>query len=307
MIDFFHLSENSQHSQVFYTNGTSTWQVWQKPNSCKIVSIFCLGGGGGGGAAQSGASGTTRRGGGGGGSASYSIGMFAASQIPDTLFLRVAQGGAGGVGGSSSISGGAGTLSYVSIQPNTTTINVLLASGGSTAPGGGGSGPSGGAGGVGGTAWGRSAISYLGQVVTNTGQAGGTGQTNATPSIIIPGGLTSSGAGGAGTNLSVQFDGGAIAGAGFMPQLAGGINTGSIDDRNGSGGYNTLITSLNGSSSTPLFFSGGSGGASANLSIGGDGGAGAFGCGGGGGGVGVTAGAGYGGRGGDGLVIINCY
>ena len=90
MIDTFHLSNGDLNNQVFYTNGGgNSWQIWQKPSSTKMVSILVIGGGGGGGSGQSGTGSTTRRSGGGGGSSSVTIGMFSASQIPDTLYIQV--------------------------------------------------------------------------------------------------------------------------------------------------------------------------------------------------------------------------
>ena len=35
MIDFFNLTDNSLNNQVFYANGTTSWQIWQKPNNAK--------------------------------------------------------------------------------------------------------------------------------------------------------------------------------------------------------------------------------------------------------------------------------
>ena len=66
MIDFFNTTDNSINNQIFYTKGSSDWQIWKKPANCKMVMIFCMGSGGGGGAGQNGTVSTTRRGGGGG-------------------------------------------------------------------------------------------------------------------------------------------------------------------------------------------------------------------------------------------------
>ena len=61
MIDTFNLSNGDLNNQVFYTKGSSDWQIWQKPSSAKMVSILIIGGGGGGGAGQAGTGSTTRR------------------------------------------------------------------------------------------------------------------------------------------------------------------------------------------------------------------------------------------------------
>ena len=67
MIDVFNILDGSPLNQVFYTKGSTDWQVWQKPNNAKMVSILCIGGGGGGGSGQARAGSSTGRGGGSGG------------------------------------------------------------------------------------------------------------------------------------------------------------------------------------------------------------------------------------------------
>lgn len=299
MIDFFDLADHSNKSQVFYTKGTTDWQIWQKPNMCKMVMILCMGGGAGGGLGQQAAPGNTRRGGGGGGSAGYVFGLFSANQLPDILYLQPGPGGLPGTSGT----GGVGSLSYVSIQANTTPINILLQSGNAAATAG-VLGSSGGTAGSAGTAWSGGVLSDLGIVTAYTGQPGGTGQTNATPPAITPSRLTSGAPGGGGVNLSVTFNGGAIQGSGFLPSIPGGLAAGGV---HGSEGYNPLNSNLNGMQRSPLIFTGGSGGASSNSGTGGDGGAGAYGSGGGGGGAGTSFASGAGGAGGDGLIIITSY
>jgi hypothetical protein len=306
MIDFFNIPNSPENYQVFYTKGSTDWQMWKKPANCKMVMILCIGGGGGGGGGQAGTASTTRRGGGGGGSAGYSMGFFSASQIPDTLFLQVAQGGISGIGGSSN--GGSGGTSYVSISPDTTSINILLQSNSSVTPAGGGIQGSGtGVGGTGAASWTGSILSDLGLVVAYAGQNGGNGLTNAIPTAIVPGSIVSSGVGGAGTNLSVVFNGGEITGSGFLPTLPGGASSSSDPGGDGSGGFSSLNTTTGASVRIPLIFTGGSSGGSSNSSSGGNGGNGAFGSGGGGGSAGVTSSAGNGGAGGGGLIIITCY
>lgn len=306
MLDVFNITDNSPFNQVFYTKGTTDWQVWNKPSNAKMVYILCMGSGSGGGAGQNGTVSTTRRGGGGGASAGYTAGFFSATQLPDTLYVQVGPGGVGGIGGATSSSGGAGALSYVSIQPNTTALNILMQSGAAAATAG-VNGPSGGTGGTAGTVWTGSALSDLGLVVAYAGQTGGNGQTNTIPTAITIGDITSAGPGGAGTNLSVVFNGGDITGAGFVPTLPGGASSSAANAGDGSGGFSTLNPVVNTPARNQLIFTGGSSGGSSNSAAGGNGGNGAFGSGGGGGGVGVTGSAGNGGKGGDGLVIITCF
>jgi hypothetical protein len=125
--------------------------------------------------------------------------------------------------------------------------------------------------------------------------------------IITITGITTGGGAGGGTNLGSVFGGANITGSGFCPTISGGTGNVNSDGNNGSGGFVSLNTSINGVTSLPLFFTGGGGGGASNNNTGGTGGAGGYGSGGGGGGVGVTNSAGPGGRGGDGIVIISCY
>jgi hypothetical protein len=306
MIDTFHLSNGDLNNQVFYTNGGgNSWQIWQKPSSTKMVSILVIGGGGGGGSGQSGTGSSTRRSGAGGGSSSVTLGMFSASQIPDTLYIQVGPGGIPGSGTTGS-NGGAGGLSYVSVEPNTTAINILLQSG-NAAAGGGNSGVNTGTAGTAGTFWVGGVISDLGLVTSISGQLGGAGTTTVAPTSITITGITTGGGAGGGTNLGSVFGGANITGSGFCPTISGGTGNVNSDGNNGSGGFVSLNTSINGVTSLPLFFTGGGGGGASNNNTGGTGGAGGYGSGGGGGGVGVTNSAGPGGRGGDGIVIISCY
>ena len=125
-MDFFNLQNNNLNNQVFFANGSTTWQLWQKPKNCKFVYFFVIGGGAGGGGGRSGAAGIERYGGGGGGSSPITKGIFPANLLPDILFVKVGRGGNGGVAGSS---GSNCSFSYVSLQPNTSDFNVVLASG----------------------------------------------------------------------------------------------------------------------------------------------------------------------------------
>ena len=310
MIDVFNLPSLTENSKVFFANGSS-WQVWNKPSNCKFVYIFSLGGGGGGGGCRTGAV-NTATGGGGGGSSAIAISLFIANLLPDNLYIQV---GLGGIGGIASVGGNSGTLSYISTQPNTTALNILMQNG-SAGAGAGNAGTSSvaGVGGVGGTAWVYNPFVFgnLGLVTTNIGQAGVIGGatssngTNITPTLCVTGG-----AGGGGVSSSspgASHLGGNIIGSGFLNTIVGGVNDVTDNSVNGNNGYqslNSILTSCN----MPMFFTGGAGGGACNTSarIGGAGGSGAYGSGGGGGGGSYNALGGAGGNGGDGLVLITCY
>jgi len=303
--DFFNIPDNSLNNQVFFCKGGTDFQVWSKPQNCKFVNIFCLGSGAGGGGGQGGAGATSRRGGGGGGSAGYSLGYFSASQLPDSLFLLVPQGGTGGIG-STSTNGSSGALSYVSIQPNITAINLLLVSG-NAVPTAGNSGLNGGAGGTGGTVWTGGILNALGLATANAGQNGIAGLTTAIPTNLTITSIITGGGAGAGTNGATQQAGGNITGSGFINTISGGAGSSTGTAGDGSGGYIGNLPTANASARQPMFFTGGAGGGSSNTGTGGAGGNGAYGCGGAGGGAGVTSSGGNGGKGGDGLIIITSW
>ena len=303
MIDFFNVNNNALNNQIFYTKGSTDFQTWSKPANVKFVNIFVLGAGGGGGAGSVNTSGSARRGGGGGGSAGYSLGFFAASQIPDELFLSVPTGGAGGIGGATVGSGGTGALAYVSVAPDSTAINILLSSG--TAVAGGGVG--GGNGGVGSTIWTGAILNNLGFATVYAGTAGANSAISAIGASITPAGIVCGGASGGNTSTTTPFQGGDITGSGFLNTITGGTGGASTTAGTaGSGGYTASLLDGN-SKRQPIFFTGGAGGGASQGGQGGEGGAAAYGCGGGGGGAGVTALGGAGGRGGDGLIIITAW
>jgi len=303
MIDVFNTSNSAQNSQVFYAKGTTDFQVWNKPNGVKFVSIFCLGSGGGGGAGAANTASSARRGGGGGGSSGYTLGFFAASQIPDTLFLRVPSGGAGGIGGATVGTGGGGGTAYVSVAPNLSFINALLVSGNS--PAGGGVG--GGNGGAASPAFGGSVLSSLGFATAVAGQAGGNSGLSVAATDITPASITCGGPSGGNTTTAAPFMGGSVLGSGFLNTVTGGaLGTGLSVGGHGSGGYSASLLD-NTSKAQPMFFTAGGGGGASLANQGGNGGNSAFGCGGAGGGAGLTGLGGAGGFGGDGLVIITAW
>jgi hypothetical protein len=301
----FNLADTTANNQVFYTKGNVDFQIWNKPANAKFVSIFCLGAAGGGGGGMVGTATTARRGGGGGGSGGFSMGTFTASQLPDALYILTGQGGAGGLGGASPSNGGNGGISYVSILPNLTAINILLQSG-TAVPTGGTSGSGGGNAGVGSTTWNGNILNYLGLVTTIAGTSGGAGAISVAAVSITPTMIVCGGPSGGNTSTAAAFAGGNIVGSGFLDTIPGGaLGSGATAGGSGSDGFcpNFAAPSKN----TPTFFTAGSGGGASVSGQGGAGGAGAYGCGGAGGGAGFTGLAGAGGRGGDGLIIITAW
>lgn len=305
-----HLPSSVTKRQVFTARGsTNDWQVWNKPHNCKFVHIFCLGGGGGGGSGQGAAVSTARRGGGGGGSGAYVNALFPATYLPDTIYLQV---GPGGVGGSSGNNGATGSISYVSIQPNTTAANILLQSGSVAARGGvsGATNPS--TGGAASTIWVEASTNILvfGLIVPVAGQAGGTGISLSAPTDTTISGILTGGAAGAGTNGATSIKGANITGTGSVPTIVGGPAGGSAGSTATGGAGSTFITCYPSESTTysidNFFLAGGSGGGSSDGGAGGAGGNAIYGGGGGGGGAGITNNGGPGGKGGDGLIIITC-
>lgn len=292
------------NNNLIFCNG-SAWQVWNKPKNANIVYFYVLGGGSGGGGGRSAAI-NTATGGGGGASAAALSATFLACTLPDTLYILVGKGGAGGAAESIGASGG---LTYVSYQPNSASINILLQNG-AAGPTGGGLGGSStpGAGGTAGTVWGfATAINgRLGLVNVEPGQNGTAGTTtggtviNLTPTATV----TGASGGGACTAGGTGFAAGLITGSGFLPTIPAGVINAADSTIHGVAGYTSLPNNL--SMSTPMFFTGGSGGGVATTTgrTGGKGGQGSFGSGGGGGGGAYSGTGGRGGDGGDGLVLI---
>ena len=318
MIDTFNLPDDSLTKEVFYANGTTSWQIWTKPSNAKFVNMVLIGGGGGGGAGASSNSGAG--GGGGGGCSAISRVFFHASFLPDRLYVQV---GNGGLGGSQSpvVAATSGGISYVSIQPNTTTNNVIVASGaaGGGFGGAGGNGSAPGTIGAAGTIYTSSLLTSLGSFQAIAGIAGlqgGVGNTvRASITIgsspyLIP--ITPGLGGGGMTGLATPDTLGVIVGTPLSPTISGGTNSSTFAGP-GSSGYCGLRPNSNSSSRLMFLSTGGAGGGAGGLGAvtgsGGEGGFGGIGSGGGGGGgcfFGSTNG-GRGGRGGDGIIIINCY
>ena len=303
-MDVFNLPNTQNNQFVFYANGgTTSWQTWTKPINIKFISIFAISGGGGGGSGRFSFAVINAAGGGGGAASGTALGIFPANSLPDTLYIQV---GVGGVGGTAGGNATAGSISYVSAQPNTTSINVIIA-GTNTAPGGGIGGNAGGTAGTAPVAFSKTGIGLLGACGTITSTAGWVGATGGqalSGSSIQVSGITTGGAGGGGNNSAgVDNVGGNITGIGIVPTITGGVT--GVTSSPGADGYSSLLPFISSSVSVPMFFTGGAGGSSKATGTAGNGGNGGFGSGGGGGGSGNPSGAG--GNGGNGLVIITCW
>ena len=287
MIDLFNIPNSQQDIQIFYTNGTTNaWQTWQKPRKCNYIYIICIGGGGGG---AGGVNSTLTVYSTGGASGGVSRTLFNAQQLPDTLYVQVGTGGAGGVANGS---GTAGTRSFVSLTP---AIGVASSIAGSGTAGAAGGTP--GSSATGEPAPGQANINFLclANFINTAGvTAVGSGVTGIPPNITpLTSQITCQGAGGSGDPSAL---GGSILATSISPLISGGTQATVSGTTAGNGGNG--FTSYK-----PFFSTGGAGGGNAVAgSTGGDGGNGGIGSGGGGGGTGTTGGRG--GKGGDGLVII---
>jgi hypothetical protein len=300
MLDLNHLPPASQlKTTVFYApkslTTTNSWQTWTKPRGCSLVNILYVGAGGGGARPTNG----NNTGGGGGGAGAVARILIPAQFLPDTLFVRVVLGGAGGA--NSGNNGANAGVQYVMLQPNTSNASNLIQGGG---------------GGAGTTSAGGNAASapsignqaLLGISTTTVGIQGSVGgtagnvgvsQTFASAAGLVP--LTG-GAGGGGGNAA-DLAGGSITVTNSYPfPTLAGVSAGAGPHGHG---YNRRLDPSNPQDVALLAFTGGCGGGASNGATGGAGGHGAYGCGGGGGGAGTTSGVG--GNGGDGLVIISAW
>ena len=225
--------------------GTS-WQTWQPNPDETMAYIICVGGGGSGAGGFTGSAGAIRCGGGGGGAAGQTRCLIPLMFLPKILYISP---GAGGASVAPSSNGTAGTLSYVSVAPNTTAANIVVQSGAArasntvaTAGGTGGSGGNGGNGGVG---------QGYGQAATNAPALDTPGGPVTAPALSTPGGPTSGGGGGA-TAGSVGGNGGIGAnGVGFGSTGGNGTQGGS--GTNGSVGVTPVGTG--GAAGYYLYFS----------------------------------------------------
>lgn len=292
MNDFFDLADRRNNTTVYYAD-TTLWKTWQKPKGCKFVNIFAIGSGGGGAGGQTGALGTNRVGGGGGGGGGIFNILIPSIFLPDTLYISV---GVGGAGGSANTSGSNGTDTQINTLGLIPSIRgrILFASRGNA--GNVNSNPGSIQANVPGI-YGRVSLSSL--INGSVGATGGSGTTGFSINPQIP--LTGGAGGGSANTSNTSFAGGSIVGTGKIPTIQGGQTAG----RRGQNGFLSVEPTSLLSSNYPILFTGGAGGAGNGTGVGGAGGDGAYGCGGGGGGGGTTGGVG--GKGGDGLVIITCW
>src|SRR5271156_4981110 len=231
------------------------YKSWTRPKNHTMVEIYCLGAGAGGGGGLTGAAASSRGGGGGGGSGAIARIMIPAICLPQTLFIKPGDGGAGGAASAIGIVGG---LSAVLDSPSATlgtAANTIVQSGAAAA-----------AGGVAGQAGGSAAGGVAGTIATNllsvytslglwtaiAGQAGGAAGALGAAGVAVAygaSGITVTGGGGGGsTNTSnTNGAGGAVTGAGLIPTIVGGLAAGG----QGNPGYNLNI---------PFVGTGGSGG-----------------------------------------------
>lgn len=292
MLDLSHIPNSQQDVKIFYSNGiTNSWQTWNKPRKCNYVWIMCIGGAGGG----AGGSNSTSSPSSGGGSGAVLRALYNAQQLPDTLYVQVGLGGAGGTPG---VNGSPGTRSWVGLQPAIVAQNMLIGSATTGNAAAGGIANTGGS--VNGEIAGTQATATfltLSNFIGTSGQVSPVFTTaNVTP---LTSQITCAGAAGGHYNPG-SLPAGNIFSSSLSPFISGGINTSSSGSNGTNGGDG--ITSYK-----PFYSLGGAGGGAALSGSGGNGGAGGIGSGGGAGGSGNgTLGytGGRGGKGGDGIVII---
>lgn len=299
-MDVFHFPDSNKIQWVFTPNGSTNWQIWQKPANCKFVNILVIGGGGGGGGGSVGAAATNRAGGGGGGASAVAKGFYNANLLPSTLYIQV---GNGGLGGASATNGTGGGLSYVAFEPTTTVAASTFLRNGNA---GAGFGATIGTGGSAGTAFAQAngVLNYLGLFQATIGTAGTAGSAGGAGVPVVVSLIVTGGASGGGATSVAGLAGGNITGLGAIPTISGGT---TITESQGSNGFQTIYPSFNNSITSPILLTGGAGGLGSSAGQGGNGGKGAYGCGGGGGGAGFTGLGGRGGDGGDGIVIITAW
>ena len=299
-MDLFNLPQRdspARHNQWFYYNGNDKWQMWKKPKGFGAFFISICGGGGGGGGGMLQGAGNGRSGGSGGCGAATCNAFFPEWILPDTLYILVGQGGAGGA---ANTNGANGNISFVCVTPNSDPRFVFMASGANGTiggPCGANTTP---------TAVGRPqyANSNNAMLCTNgivfgingsLSSIGGvpTGGTGASLSINQPTMLPGTGGGGLGPATTVA-QGGSFSGFSGIWQVNMTTNTNA--NTNGEMHKSkrfSLQAALGGIANSTI-------GAGSTLR----GGDGTFGCGGGGGGATPDSNTGAGGKGGDGLVVI---
>jgi hypothetical protein len=314
MLDFSHVISNpGVDIQSFFgdtdTSGLTTtnlidWKIWTKPRGINWVYIIGVGGGASGVGGQFSGASAASVGAAGGGSGAQSMLLIPAIFVPNQLFVQTGLGGRQGSAITTALASVAGTATYVSIEPVTTSTSntnvfMILANGAASTTGGSATAMSGNFP-LAGRGWSQN---FAGQ---NGGTAGAT-QNGAGGAITLPttGLMVTGGAGSGGKDVTGAAGGagGAITGVGFLgtlPTHAGGVAAATgVNAGNG----------IDGRMVTPYMFYGGSGGGAGGFAAtgtganGGAGGNGGPGCGGGASGPGYST-TGRAGDGGDGFVYI---
>lgn len=277
---FFDIPSGAKVDKYMAGMPTTSWATWTNPRGQYTNAIILVaGGGGGGGTNQSTALGSS-----GGGAGGFAHIYCPLSLLPDTLYIQVGIGGAGGV---PSVAGTAGNTSYVSIYPNANIANLLVQCNG----GNGGSVRV-----SGGSVSGGSVIIYnilgTGQGYTggSSGVAAATTAASGGDSLPTTGSPIYGGGGSSQASATAKPGGGMTSVSSLYPSIAGGAV--------GSNATNGFVLWK------PFTVFGGSGGSGGTGSRSYNGGNGIMGSGGGGAGGGAF---GLGGKGGDGFVIIICY
>lgn len=299
MLDVFHIPSNTDNTKIFYAQGTTDWQTWEKPRGAKMIQIFCLGSGGSGGLGA--AANGSRQGGGGGASAAITKAIIPAFLLPDVLYIQVALGGAARNQASTvNVVGLPGANSYVSLAPSTTATAVVIAS--STAAAGGGTATAG-PGALAATVY-TTAVGVFGSLAifsTIAGVNGGVQTAVGNPGTsltALASTLVTGGASGGPGQSTIGYNGGSIISASVIltTQVNGGLGvSSSLQAPRGNDGYTIM---------NPFCSTGGGGGAGNGQGPAGNGGDAGLGSGGGGGGGGQVNITRLSGKGGDGIVII---
>jgi hypothetical protein len=271
MLDVFNIPGQQDATKIYYTKGSTDWQVWNKPRSCKFVWMMCIGAGAGG---QT--TGTTANGFG-GGSGAVTRALFPANVLPDTLFVQPGQGAANTIGG----------RSFVSIASSTAAMNLICVSGNAGA-------------GTGGLQNAESVATVTSAGLLSLGTfVSIAGIQNPSTATYTPTGSNFTNPGGNGGN-NVANVGTSTLSVTLTPNITTPtLLGGTVVSAGGDGDHGVMYWK-------PLFSLGGAGGNGSNTGIGGRGGDGSIGSGGGGCGAGSVSGA-TGGRGGNGLVIITTF
>ena len=303
MIDYQNLPDNAKVDWFMQPTATNEVHTWTKPSGCNFVYMITAGAGAGGAGGYTMAAGTPGNAGSGGGSGAINTLLVPAFLIPDTLFIKVGIGSAGGPPATAqnfTAAGGPTIISAYRVQ--SATEYLLFSNGGNGAASGtGSSNPAGGTGGA--SAITNNTLGTIGKwqgVTGNAGANGGQANGGGTNSLTFNF-FNSGGAGGAG-RTSTDVAGGSInstyAQASAVTVVGGGaaVANATAGQNDGTNGF--WIPKR-------FIFYGGGGGGASNNGVGGKGGKGAPSCGGGGGGTGVTGGAG--GDGGDGFAVIISY